>query len=227
LSKDYDILMQPWHEQFEPVGSMQALPRVSRLTPPARPHEDHVADAFEAAVETLRKDLVARILANSPAFFEQLIVDLLVAMGYGNRRRDVAERLGQSGDGGVDGVVRQDELGLDRIYVQAKRYRTSLAVQAADVRNFVGALEAHHARKGVMVTTSQFTRAARQVAERVPHQISLIDRTALADLMIRHNLGVRVSRSYQFKTVDAAYFVSSRAPSAHEQSALTKLLRRL
>jgi restriction system protein len=219
--------MQPWHEQFGPTGAIRRRPQNPRLIVPVCVNEDHVADAFEAAIESLRKDIVARILSNSPAFFEQLIVDLLVAMGYGNRRRDVAKRLGQSGDGGVDGVVRQDELGLDCIYIQAKRYRSSLAVQAADVRDFVGALEAHHARKGVMVTTSQFTKAARQVAERVPHQISLIDRTGLADLMIRHNLGVRVSRSYQFKTVDSAYFVSACASGADEHSALTRLMRRL
>lgn len=208
MSKDYSILMQPWHQQFDPVVPSVGLQAItSRLPLPLRP-EEAVASAHEIATEGLRQALMARILANSPAFFEQLIIDLLVIMGYGNRRRDVAERLGQSGDGGVDGVVRQDELGLDCIYVQAKRYRSGNSVQAAEVRDFIGALAAHKARKGVMVTTSQFSKAARQVAERVPHQISLIDQKVLADLMIRHNLGVKVMRSFQFKAIDAAYFVA-------------------
>lgn len=225
MSKDYSLLMKPWYEQFEPAASAAGAVPGKRMPMRVNAHEDEVAGAFEASMQVLRKDLIARILANSPAFFEQLIIDLLVAMGYGNRRRDIAERLGQSGDGGVDGVVRQDELGLDCIYVQAKRYRISAAVQAADVRDFVGALEAHRARKGVMVTTSHFSKAARQVAERVQHQISLIDQTGLAELMLRHNLGVKVSRSYQFKTVDQAYFVTTRAPHVSDPSALMKLLR--
>lgn len=227
VSDDYPIIMQPWYAQFEPAVPVAAARKVDPAARPVRIRktEDDVADAYQTSLAKLRNDLIARILANSPAFFEQLIVDLIVAMGYGGRRRDVAEHLGQSGDGGVDGVVRQDELGLDSIYLQAKRYRASMPVQAAEVRDFVGALEAHHARKGVMVTTSHFSRAARDVASRVPHRISLIDQQELAQLMIRHNLGVRVSRSYQFKTLDSAYFVNGKMAVKTGDAPAFRLLR--
>lgn len=227
MSDDYTALMKPWHhwqegEKLRPVLALKR--RVSKPDQPAG-SEDEVSRAFNAALAVLRRDLIARVLAQSPAFFEQLIVDLLLAMGYGGRRRDLARRLGQSGDGGVDGVVEQDELGLDLIYVQAKRYGPSVPVPVSDVRDFVGALEAHHARKGVMVTTSHFTKPARQVVERVPHQISLLDQTRLADLMIRYNIGVTVRQSYQFKAIEPSYFIST--GDSESKQPKTSSMRRL
>ena len=205
MTCEYASLMRPWYEQF--LGLAQAGCGIQEHSAAESKHDyDLVGEVHSASLSQLRRDIVDHILAQPPAFFEKLIIDLLFAMGYGDRRRDLAQHLGRSGDGGVDGVIQQDQLGLDLIYLQAKRYRPGVAVPVSDVRDFIGALEAHHARKGVMVTTSSFTKAALEVANRVSHQVVLIDSTKLADLMIRQNVGVVVRRSYQFKTVDPSYF---------------------
>ena len=154
----------------------------------------------------LRQELLGRILTQSPEFFEHLIIDMMLAMGYGGRRRDLARRLGRKGDGGIGGVIEQDELGLDLIYLQAKRYKLNSSVSVGDVRDFAGSLDAHHAAKGVFVATSQFTKAAREFVSMVSRRVVLIDGRKLTDLMIRHNIGVKLQESSQFKRVDADYF---------------------
>lgn len=138
-------------------------------------------------------------------FFEELIIDLLLAMGYGDRKRDIASHLGRSGDGGVDGAIRQDQLGLDVVYVQAKRFKPGLAVPVSAVRDFAGALDAHKANKGVFVTTSNFTPAADKFISAVTSKIVLIDGEALCDLLVRNNIGVRVTDTFEIKRMDEVY----------------------
>ncbi|WP_235510629.1 restriction endonuclease [Tsuneonella troitsensis] len=173
---------------------------------PATPEEQ--IDAAQAVLHSaLSSDLLQRILDNSPLFFEHLIVDLLVAMGYGGSHENAALKLGKSGDNGVDGVIDEDRLGLDRIYVQAKRYAETNSVQRPEVQGFVGSLVGFGANKGVFVTTSSFSSGARQYAEQIPQRIILIDGVRLTDLMIEHDVGVRISRAVKVKRIDEDFFV--------------------
>ena len=167
--------------------------------------EEQIEAAFVALQSALRADLLARILQNSPGFFETLIVDLLVAMGYGGSHRNAATQLGRSGDGGVDGVINEDLLGLDRVYVQAKRYSNG-SVGRPEIQAFVGSLVGLGATKGVFVTTSNFSQQANEFARHLTQRIVLIDGTRLADLMIEHNVGVRTNRAIEFKRLDEDFF---------------------
>jgi restriction system protein len=145
-------------------------------------------------------------LQNSPGFFESVIVDLLVAMGYGGSHRNAAAQLGRTGDGGVDGVINEDRLGLDRVYIQAKRYAEGHAVGRPDVQGFVGSLVGLGATKGVFVTTSTFSSQATEFVRHLTQRIILIDGKRLADLMIEHNVGVRLNRTVEFKRLDEDFF---------------------
>jgi restriction system protein len=155
----------------------------------------------------LRKELLDRVLVVPPKFFESLIVTLLLAMGYGGSREDSGQSVGQTGDGGIDGIIDQDALGLDRVYVQAKRYAMENAVSEPEIRAFSGSLGSAKANKGVFVTTSYFTQPAQSFAERHPFRIVLIDGEQLAILMIRHNVGVRIDETLYLKKVDEDYFL--------------------
>jgi len=144
---------------------------------------------------------------SSPPFFEKIVIELLMAMGYGGARLDAGKHLGGSGDGGVDGVINQDLLGLEAVYIQAKRYGpTTASVGEPDIRNFVGSLVGRSAHKGVFVTTGSFSSSARAYARAVPHRIVLIDGAELAHLMVVHNVGVRAERSIPLKTIDTDFF---------------------
>lgn len=178
---------------------------INTASPTTTPEEQ--IDAAHAALKAaLRDELLQRVLANSPAFFEQLIVDLLVAMGYGGSHKDAAAQLGRSGDGGVDGIVNEDRLGLDRIYVQAKRYAPGNPVGSPDVNGFVGSLVGFGATKGVFVTTSTFSQPARNFVKPLAQRVVLIDGQELADLMIEHGVGVRGYRTVEFKRLDEDFF---------------------
>lgn len=182
-----------------------AVPAEERPSATATP-EEQIDTAHASLMAALRDELLQRILANSPAFFEQLIVDLLVAMGYGGSHKDAAAQLGRSGDGGVDGVVNEDRLGLDRIYVQAKRYAPGSQVSRPDVNGFVGSLVGLGATKGVFVTTSTFSQPARDYVKHLTQRVILIDGQELADLMIEHGVGVRGYRTVEFKRLDEDFF---------------------
>lgn len=164
-------------------------------------------DAAQAVLnKILRADILERILANTPTFFEQVIVDLLVGMGYGGSHENAALRLGRSGDSGIDGVVDEDRLGLDRIYVQAKRYASHITVQRPDIQAFVGSLVGYGATKGVFVTTSKFSSGAKDYANQIPQRVILIDGNRLTELMIEHDVGVRTSRTISLKRIDENFF---------------------
>jgi len=168
--------------------------------------EEQIEAAHAALQSALRDDLLQRILQNSPGFFEQVIVDLLVAMGYGGSHHNAATQLGRSGDGGVDGVINEDRLGLDRVYIQAKRYARGNAIGRPDVQAFVGSLVGLGASKGVFVTTSTFSPQASEFVRHLVQRVILIDGQRLADLMIEHNVGVRVNRIVEFKRLDEDFF---------------------
>lgn len=187
------------------AGEEMAVDEPVEVGGPKKTPEEQIEDAHAALQATLRADLLNRILQNSPSFFEQVIVDLLVAMGYGGTHRNAATQLGRSGDGGVDGVINEDRLGLDRVYVQAKRYKDG-SVGRPDVQAFLGSLVGLGATKGVFVTTSTFSKQAEEFVLHLPQRIILIDGQRLADLMIEHNVGVRVSRMVEFKRLDEDFF---------------------
>jgi restriction system protein len=154
----------------------------------------------------LRGQLLARIGDLSPTFFERLVVDLIVAMGYGGNRQIVAKRLGKSGDEGIDGVVNEDPLGLDMVYIQAKRYAPENTVGRERIQKFAGALVGQAASKGVFVTTSSFSKQAYEYAQKVPQRIILLDGGELARLMIPYGVGVRTERVVDIRRIDMDYF---------------------
>ncbi|MEE1614047.1 restriction endonuclease [Microvirga sp. CF3016] len=162
------------------------------------------ARELEAA---LAGELLQKVIAGTPAFFESVVVRLLIAMGYGGSVSDLDKALvGKSGDGGVDGVIDQDPLGLDRIYVQAKRYADGNNVGAGAIRDFFGSLDRFKASKGLFVTTSTFSSSARETAELLSKRIVLIDGSQLARLMIRHGVGCRVEETLTIKKLDEEFF---------------------
>jgi restriction system protein len=165
-------------------------------------------EALESAYNQLRADLEVDVLdqvrSASPSFFERLVVELLVRMGYGGSLRDAGQRVGKSGDGGIDGIIKEDRLGLDVIYIQAKRWEA--AVGRPEIQKFAGALQGVRARKGVFITTSSFSNDATEFVARIDSKIVLIDGVTLSRYMIDHNVGVSTSRSYEVKKIDSDYF---------------------
>ena len=169
--------------------------------------EEAIELAHQGLREQLAQELLARILSCSPTFFEQLVVELLVKMGYGGSRRDAGERIGQTGDGGIDGIIKEDRLGLDTIFIQAKRWQGS--VGRPEIQKFVGALQGLRAKKGVFITTSSYTPDATDYASRIDTKVVLIDGKHLAGLMIDFDVGVAAAASYVVKRLDSDYFEES------------------
>jgi len=189
-------------EQTAPTAAVPASPSATLVSTP----EEQIEKAFHTITSALRVELLQRIAQNTPAFFEELIIDLLVKMGYGGSRPDAAAQLGRSGDEGVDGVINEDRLGLDRVYVQAKRYSEGNVVGRPEVQKFVGSLVGLGATKGVFVTTSKFSNDAIEYARHLTQRVVLIDGQRLTELMIEHSVGVRLNRAIEFKQIDENFF---------------------
>lgn len=166
--------------------------------------EEILEEAYQTIRNQLASDLLERVLASSPTFFESLVVELLVKMGYGGSRHDAGERVGQSGDGGIDGIIKEDRLGLDTIYIQAKRWQGT--VGRPEIQKFVGALQGQRARKGVFITTSTYTLEASKYVETIDTKVVLIDGKKLSELMIDFGVGVNDMACYVIKRVDTDYF---------------------
>jgi restriction system protein len=158
--------------------------------------------------EELRLELIDRVCRQPPEFFETLVIDLLIAIGYGSGHRALARKLGRSGDCGVDGVIAMDALGLDLLYVQAKRYRPQICVPVSAVRDFVGSLDGKRASRGVFFTTSFFPASARDYICQSSFRVVLIDGKQLAELMMRHDIGVRVKDDIKIRRIDESYFAA-------------------
>ncbi|MGR3502701.1 restriction endonuclease [Pseudaestuariivita sp.] len=168
--------------------------------------EDVISQQVSQLDRVLQDELLTAVLALSPLRFEQLIVDLLLKMGFGGGDASSGLRIGRSGDGGIDGIINEDALGLDAVYVQAKRYDPSNKVGRPDIQRFVGSLTGESATKGVFVTTSDYSREARNYISRVQQRIVLINGNRLAQLMAQHEVGVRARKTYVLKSVDDDYF---------------------
>ena len=166
-------------------------------------------ELIESGARTIRKELAEEILQRikgcPPAFFERLVVELLVKMGYGGTRQDAGRAIGRSGDEGIDGVIHEDRLGLDVIYLQAKRWEN--VVGRPEIQKFVGALQGQRAKKGVFITTSDFTKEAVEYVRNIDNKVVLINGALLANLMIDHNVGVSLAATYEIKKIDSDYFL--------------------
>lgn len=171
--------------------------------------DEAIRKAFDEINDALTAELIDRVRNSPPAFFESLIVELLVAMGYGGTAEEPGKALGQTGDDGVDGVIDQDPLGVDQIYLQAKRYQAGNSIGSGAIRDFYGSLSLKKAHKGIFVTTSTFTASAVQTARDLGSRIVLIDGLQLAKLMIRYSIGCRDEQVLHLKKVDEEYFEPS------------------
>lgn len=202
IIRDFQRLMQPSNDAEMP--DLEALlPSPSRITQESR---EALSNLLQAANAALLHELLGRIHVQPPEFFERLVIDVLLTMGYGTERSDTAQRLGRSGDGGIDGVIALDELGFDLIYIQAKRLKPGVPVPISAIRDFAGSLESRQAAKGVFVTTTHFSPGAEEFCSRISRRVVLVDGQRLAELMVRHNIGVTVQQCYVLKGLDPSYF---------------------
>lgn len=181
--------------------------------PAVRPRDEQETphEAVEAAVDRLRAELAAEILtkikSSSPVLFEEVVIDLLVKMGYGGSRKDAGQAIGRRGDEGIDGIIKEDRLGLDIIYIQAKKWEAT--VGRPEIQKFAGALDGQRARKGIFITTSDFSREAVDYVSRIEKKIILIDGAEFTRLMIDFGVGVTSVVTYEIKRLDTDYFESS------------------
>ncbi len=170
-------------------------------------------EALEEAYQKIRDDLATELLEyvsrSTPGFFEKLVVELLSSMGYGGSRREAARAVGQSGDEGIDGIIDEDRLGLDSIYIQAKKWKDENSVGRPEIQKFIGALHGQRAKKGIFITTARFTEDAKNYVKNIDTKVVLIDGKRLADLMIDFNVGVVNRTKYEIKGIDSEYFEST------------------
>jgi restriction system protein len=195
----------PGHREFR-SGSKKAaaLPTAPAEEDGMTPQE-HMAFGYQQIKEELAQALLQKVKQCSPEFFEQLVVELLVAMGYGGSLEDAGRAVGKGGDGGVDGIIKEDRLGLDVIYIQAKRWEG--VVGRPEIQKFAGALQGQRARKGVFITSSGFSKEAREYCSVIESKIVLIDGEQLAEFMMAHGIGVAEVTSYSVKRLDSDYFI--------------------
>jgi restriction system protein len=193
VSKDFEKFVTPGLVSPDPPPSLED-----------RTPDEQISIAITTIEQSLRSELLEHLSKVKPYRFEQVVIDLLFAMGYGGSREEAAQVTKRSGDEGIDGVINEDRLGLDVIYVQAKRWKTT--VGRPDVQGFVGALAGKQAHKGVFITTSGFSQEAVQFARNIAQKVILIDGARLAELMIEHNVGVTAIQTFTVKRIDSDYF---------------------
>ncbi len=198
----------PEYQQFKTARRSATKEGESEERKTSTDKKDTPQEALEAAYqemrETLAQELLQKVMESPPSFFERLVVELLVAMGYGGSLSDAARAVGQSGDEGIDGIIDEDRLGLDTIYIQAKKWQGT--VSRPEIQKFVGALQGKRARKGIFITTSNFSKGARDYVSRIDTKVVLIDGRRLAEYMIDYNVGVSTVSTYEIKRVDIDYF---------------------
>jgi restriction system protein len=196
--------------QFKEFEEWRSAPKIDKGEREKDQHKENLTpeEVIESAYKELREELASELLKKvkscSPAFFERLVVDLLLAMGYGGSRKDAGMAIGRSGDEGIDGIIKGDKLGLDVVYIQAKRWENP--VSRPEIQKFAGALMGKKAKKGIFITTSSFSKDAIEYADKIESKIVLIDGENLAQLMIDHDIGVSNYMTYTLKKVDNDYF---------------------
>ncbi len=168
--------------------------------------EEEIETAYDQLRSALAEELLHTVIDTTPSFFEKLVVELLFKMGYGGTHRELARQIGQSGDEGIDGVIDQDKLGLDTIFIQAKRWQAQSTIGRPEIQRFVGALIGQYARRGVFITTAKFSKEARDYVGKIDAKVILIDGERLAELMIDYGVGVSLKTSYEIKAIDYDFF---------------------
>lgn len=212
LDSNPDVIDNAFLEQFESFRQfMHAEPTSGKRTTKDDQDGQSPQDAFDLAYQkinhALADDLLSEIMKHTPAFFEKLVVQLLENMGYGGSVENAGLVVGQTGDEGIDGIIREDKLGFSLIYIQAKRWDRTTSIGRPEIQKFVGALAGQGANKGLFITTAQFTREAREYAKKQhTTKVVLVDGESLAKLMIEYNLGVSVETVYQIKKLDSDFF---------------------
>lgn len=214
LSKNLDCIDNKYLSQFpsflefknsshtvDESDEKSAIVEIQKQTP-----EESLDKAYQYIRETLASELLNKIIEQSPAFFERMVVELLVKMGYGGSIKDAGKAIGKSGDEGIDGIIKEDKLGLDVIYIQAKRWKPGNVVGRSELQKFVGALAGQGAKKGIFITTSSFTHDAMSYVPRNETKIVLIDGEQLSHLMIDHNIGCTTQQIFEVKKIDSDYF---------------------
>lgn len=186
-------------DEFEAIGDESKIEVQTGKTP-----EELLDYSYNQLREELASEIIDKVKSCSPAFFELLVVDLLIKMGYGGSRKEAGEVLGKSGDGGIDGIIKEDKLGLDTIYIQAKRWDNTVPVH--QVRDFAGSLLSKKAKKGIFITTSSYPASAKEFVNSIDPKIVLIDGNELANLMIEYKVGVSVKKVYEVQRLDSDYF---------------------
>ena len=194
----------PEYVEFREREGVRRRPKESRTDEEEKTPEEILEDAYEEIRDGLAQELLGLVKQSSPSFFERLVVELLVKMGYGGSRRDAARAVGQVGDEGIDGIIDEDRLGLDTIYIQAKKWDN--VVGRPEIQKFVGALMGKRAKKRIFITTSSFSAEAGSYVSSIDAKIVLIDGKRLAELMIDYDVGVTTVTTYQLKRVDSDYF---------------------
>jgi len=208
LEENPDKIDQDFLKRFEEFRewkerSKEGETGVEGETKTEKSPEEVIDQTHKEIKESLIEDIKEEIMNASPQFFEKLVVDLITRMGYGGSRKEAGEAIGGAGDEGIDGIIKEDRLGLEKIYIQAKRWKNS--VGPGEVREFIGALKDKGGKKGILITTSSFTKSAKETAERNP-KIVIINGDRLAELMIENNLGVVPDSKYEIKDIDTDYF---------------------
>ncbi|MHC8312600.1 restriction endonuclease [Pseudomonas sp. GT1P32] len=211
LSNGPERITVSWLKQFPEFADFHTakphaagIPVVMDITTSETTPDEQMAEAHQALVQSLADELLVQVRAATPSFFEQVVVDLMLAMGYGGSRKEAGKATQLTNDGGIDGIIKEDKLGLDVIYLQAKRWNNT--VHRPEIDKFIGALTRQRARKGVFITTSDFSMGARDAALGLDIKVVLIDGVELARLMVEHNLGVSVKQVYEVKQLDSDYF---------------------
>lgn len=213
LKKNPSKINRKLLEQFEEFREFKKISKTQTPEPQKNdPESSTPQELIEMGHQKIQKELASELLSQlkkcSSSFFEKLVVDLLLAMGYGGSREDAGKAIGKSGDEGIDGTIKEDKLGLDVVYIQAKRW-TDTTISRSEIQKFVGALVGKNARKGVFITTSEFSKNAVEYISKIDRNIVLIDGYNLSNLMIENNIGVSILASYEIKKIDLDYFIEN------------------
>jgi restriction system protein len=207
LQENPDFISVKRLEQYDSFQAYKGRSRSSEISIPSdetHTPEEIIDSVYNELRRVLISDLIEKILNCSPRFFEDLVLDVLVTMGYGGSHNDATQSVGRTGDGGIDGIIKEDKLGLDAIYLQAKRWKGS--VGRPEIQSFAGALDGVRAKKGIFITTSSFTQDAKNYVKGIEKKIVLIDGEQLASFMIEYNVGVSPVMTYILKKIDTDYF---------------------
>jgi restriction system protein len=195
--------------EFVEFKSIKKKPAEKAVIPTKEIDDTNPEETLEAAYQELHDELASELLQTvkqcAPDFFERLVIDVMIKMGYGGSRKEAGQAIGKVSDGGIDGIIKEDKLGLDIIYIQAKRWEGT--VGRPEIQKFAGALQGQRARKGIFITTSNFTKDALDYVENIDTKIILIDGQRLAELMIAYNVGANTTAIYEVKKIDSDYFI--------------------